>query len=155
MAACTKNIFARNNRIFATGSTSLSVPHRKHVTSPLRAQQVNAVCRFVTVVYWYNCHNSGHYLSSCLLFERDISNSQVHVEVTQLGPIGLSPDTSYNTSRTYQRQDDGWCPELWNLFLQHISVCSIRRLIRWLQVSFSLYFSAISSIAQDETPIIM
>jgi hypothetical protein len=29
----------------------LSVPHRKHITSPLRAQQVNAVYRFVTMVY--------------------------------------------------------------------------------------------------------
>jgi hypothetical protein len=32
-------------------SIGLSVPHRKHVTSPLRAQQVNAVYRFVTMVY--------------------------------------------------------------------------------------------------------
>jgi hypothetical protein len=29
----------------------LSVPHRKHITSPLRAQQVNAIYRFVTMVY--------------------------------------------------------------------------------------------------------
>jgi hypothetical protein len=29
----------------------LSVPHSKHITSPLRAQQVNAICRFVTMVY--------------------------------------------------------------------------------------------------------
>jgi uncharacterized membrane protein len=28
----------------------LSAPHRKHITSPLRAQQVNAICRFVR---WY------------------------------------------------------------------------------------------------------
>jgi hypothetical protein len=27
----------------------LSVPHRKHITSPLRAQQVNAIYRFVTM----------------------------------------------------------------------------------------------------------
>jgi hypothetical protein len=32
-------------------STGLSVPHRKHITSPLRAQQVNVICRFVTMVY--------------------------------------------------------------------------------------------------------
>jgi hypothetical protein len=32
-------------------SVGLSVPHRKHVTSPLRAQQVNAVYRLVTTVY--------------------------------------------------------------------------------------------------------
>jgi hypothetical protein len=32
-------------------STGLSVPHRKHITSPLLAQQVNAICRFVTMVY--------------------------------------------------------------------------------------------------------
>jgi hypothetical protein len=30
---------------------SLSLPHRKHITSPLRAQQVNAIYRFVTMVY--------------------------------------------------------------------------------------------------------
>jgi hypothetical protein len=29
----------------------LSVPHRKHITSPLRVQQVNAIYRFVTMVY--------------------------------------------------------------------------------------------------------
>jgi hypothetical protein len=29
----------------------LSVPHRKHITSPLRTQQVNAIYRFVTMVY--------------------------------------------------------------------------------------------------------
>jgi hypothetical protein len=28
----------------------LSVPHRKHITSPLRAQQVNAIYRFVTYI---------------------------------------------------------------------------------------------------------
>jgi hypothetical protein len=28
-----------------------AVPHRKHVTSPLRAQQVNAIHRFLTMVY--------------------------------------------------------------------------------------------------------
>jgi hypothetical protein len=32
-------------------SIGLSVPHRKHITSPLRAQQVNAIYRFVTMVY--------------------------------------------------------------------------------------------------------
>jgi hypothetical protein len=37
--------------------------------SPLRAQQVNAIYRFVTMVYYYNYHNSGHYPSSCLLFK--------------------------------------------------------------------------------------
>jgi hypothetical protein len=29
----------------------LSVLHRKHITSPLRAQQVNAIYRFVTMDY--------------------------------------------------------------------------------------------------------
>jgi hypothetical protein len=29
----------------------LSVPHMKHIMSPLRAQQVNAIYRFVTMVY--------------------------------------------------------------------------------------------------------
>jgi hypothetical protein len=29
----------------------LSVPHKKNITSPLRAQQVNAICRFVTIEY--------------------------------------------------------------------------------------------------------
>jgi hypothetical protein len=31
-------------------SIGLSVPHRKHITSPRRAQQVNAIYRFVTLV---------------------------------------------------------------------------------------------------------
>jgi hypothetical protein len=54
----------------------LSVPHRKHVTSPLRAQQVNAVYRFVTMVYYYNYHNSDHYPSSCLLFETQLNSKR-------------------------------------------------------------------------------
>jgi hypothetical protein len=32
-------------------SIGLSVSHRKHITSLLRAQQVNAIYRFVTMVY--------------------------------------------------------------------------------------------------------
>jgi hypothetical protein len=32
-------------------SIGLSVPHRKHIISPLRAHQVNAIYRFVTMVY--------------------------------------------------------------------------------------------------------
>jgi hypothetical protein len=55
----------------------LSIPHRKHITSPLRAQQVNAIGRFVTTVYQYNYYNFGHHTSSCLLFK------------TQLNPIGM------------------------------------------------------------------
>jgi hypothetical protein len=57
-------------------SIGLSVPHRKHITFPLRAQQVNAVYRFVTMVYYYNYHNSGHYPSSCLLFKHDVSDTE-------------------------------------------------------------------------------
>jgi hypothetical protein len=32
-------------------SIGLSVPHRKHITSPLWAQQVNAIYRFVIIVH--------------------------------------------------------------------------------------------------------
>jgi hypothetical protein len=32
-------------------SIGLSVPHRKHITSPLRAQQANATYRFVEMAY--------------------------------------------------------------------------------------------------------
>jgi hypothetical protein len=56
----------------------LSVLHRKHITSQLRARQVNDIYRFVSMVYQYNYHNSGHYPSSCLLFK------------TQLNSVGLS-----------------------------------------------------------------
>jgi hypothetical protein len=51
----------------------LSVPHKKHITTPLRAQQVNAIYRFVTTVYEHNCHNSGHYPPCCLLFKTKCS----------------------------------------------------------------------------------
>jgi hypothetical protein len=68
-------------------SIGLSVPHRKSITSPLLAQQVNAIYRFVTMVYEYNYHNSGYYPSSCLLFK------------TQLNSIGLSvPHREHITS---------------------------------------------------------
>jgi hypothetical protein len=42
-------------------SKGLSVPHRKHITFPLPAQQVNAIFRFVTTVYLYNHHNSEYF----------------------------------------------------------------------------------------------
>jgi hypothetical protein len=32
-------------------SLGLSVPHRKHITSQLRTQQVNAIYKFVTMIY--------------------------------------------------------------------------------------------------------
>jgi hypothetical protein len=35
-------------------SIGLSVPHSKHTTSRLRAQKINAIYRFVTMVYKYN-----------------------------------------------------------------------------------------------------
>jgi hypothetical protein len=55
-------------------STGLSVSHRKHITSPLRVQQVNAIYRFVKMVYWYNYHNSEHYPSACLLFKTHLNS---------------------------------------------------------------------------------
>jgi hypothetical protein len=39
-------------------STGLSVPHRKHITSPLRVQQVNGIYRFVRT------SQETHYVSS-------------------------------------------------------------------------------------------
>jgi hypothetical protein len=54
---------------FIQNSICLSVPHRKHITSPLWAQQVNAIYRFVITVYYYNIHDPGHYPSPCLLFK--------------------------------------------------------------------------------------
>jgi hypothetical protein len=57
-------------------SIGLSVTLRKHITSPLRAQQANVIYRFVTMVYSYNYHNSGQYPSSCLLFKTQL-NKQV------------------------------------------------------------------------------
>jgi hypothetical protein len=45
----------------------LFVPNGKYITPPLRAQQFIDIYRFVTMVYYYNYHNSGHYPSSCLL----------------------------------------------------------------------------------------
>jgi hypothetical protein len=37
--------------LFKLNSIGLSVPHRKHITSPLRAQQVNAIYWLVTMDY--------------------------------------------------------------------------------------------------------
>jgi hypothetical protein len=50
-------------------SIGLPVPHRKHIMSLLRAQQVKAIYRFVTMVYYYNYHNSGQFSSSRILFK--------------------------------------------------------------------------------------
>jgi hypothetical protein len=61
--------------------------YKTHVTSPLRAQQVNAIYRFVTMVNEYNYHIFGHYPSSCLLLK------------TQLNSVGLSvPHRKHITS---------------------------------------------------------
>jgi hypothetical protein len=40
-------------------SIRLSIPHKKHNTSPLRAQRVNAIYWYVTMIYYYEYHNSG------------------------------------------------------------------------------------------------
>jgi hypothetical protein len=75
-------------------SIGLSVPHWKHITSPLRAKQVNVIYRFVTMVYYYNCHNSGHYPSYCLLYKTqplaDWVLFRLQVEPTPMGPIDRS-----------------------------------------------------------------
>jgi hypothetical protein len=42
----------------------LYVPHRKQITPPLQAQQVNAIYRFAK----WNINIFGHYQSSCPLF---------------------------------------------------------------------------------------
>jgi hypothetical protein len=60
------------SRIMPLRPTGLSVSHRKHITSPLQTQQINAIYRFVTMIYYYNYHNSGHYPSSCLLFKTQL-----------------------------------------------------------------------------------
>jgi hypothetical protein len=68
-------------------SLGLSVPHRRHITSPLPAQQVNAIYRCVTMIYKYSYRNSEYYPSSCLLFK------------TELNSIGLSvPHRKHITS---------------------------------------------------------
>jgi hypothetical protein len=43
--------------------------HKIYITAPLRVQQVNAIYKFVAMVYYYNYRNSGHYPSSSLLFK--------------------------------------------------------------------------------------
>jgi hypothetical protein len=55
------------------------VPHWKHIASPLRDQQVIGIYRFVTMVYEYNCHNSGYYLSPCRLFKTQRFGDWAHV----------------------------------------------------------------------------
>jgi hypothetical protein len=68
-------------------SISLSGIHRKHITSPLRARQVNAIYRFVTMVYKYNYHNSGHYPSSCLLLRGREREREREREKKSLGRV--------------------------------------------------------------------
>jgi hypothetical protein len=40
-----------------------------NILSALRAQQVNAIYRFVTMAHQYNHHSFGYYPSFCLLFK--------------------------------------------------------------------------------------
>jgi hypothetical protein len=61
------------------------VPHRKHITSPLRAQTVTAICRFVSMVYQYSYRSCEHYPLSCLS-ETGLC-LRLQAEPTQLGPI--------------------------------------------------------------------
>jgi hypothetical protein len=76
-------------------SIGLSVPHRIHITSPRPTQQVNAIYRFVTMVYWYNYH---HYPSFYLLFK------------PQLNSIGLSvPRRKHITSPLWAQQVNAIC----------------------------------------------
>jgi hypothetical protein len=71
------------------------VPHRRHIMSTLRAQQVHAIYRLMTMIYCYNFHNSGHYPSSCPLFK------------IQLNSIGFSlPHRKHITSPLRAQQVD-------------------------------------------------
>jgi hypothetical protein len=46
LSVCLKLLFKTQ-----LNSIGLSVPRKEHITSPLGAQQVNAIYRFVTMVY--------------------------------------------------------------------------------------------------------
>jgi hypothetical protein len=58
-------------------SIGSSVPHRKPITSPLRAQQVNAIYRFVTMVHYYNYHNSD-IINRPVFYFKYVINETVH-----------------------------------------------------------------------------
>jgi hypothetical protein len=80
-------------------SVGLSISRSKQIAFPLRAKHVNAICKFVTIVYYFNYNNSGHYPSSCFFLFK-----------TQLNSIGLSvPHRRHITSslRSQQVCDDG------------------------------------------------
>jgi hypothetical protein len=91
--------YASSCLLLKLNSVGLSVSLRKRITSPLRAQQVNAIYRFVTMVYDITItildiiHRSGFYL------EHNVSQTvfclRLQVKPAQLSPIGkasLSPD---------------------------------------------------------------
>jgi hypothetical protein len=71
-------------------SIGLSVPHGKHITSPLRAQQVNVMYRFETMKYWYNYRYSDIINRPVFYFKHDVSKTgfctRFQVGPTQLGP---------------------------------------------------------------------
>jgi hypothetical protein len=95
-------------------SRGLSVHHRKHIISPLWAQQVNAIYRFVT---WY-INILGHYPASCLLLKHSFSKTgfrlRLQAKTTQLCPIesaSLSPDRAcfkYKIMDNVQNCDSLW-----------------------------------------------
>jgi hypothetical protein len=65
------------------------ISHRKHIKSLLRVQQFNAIYMFVTMVYQYNHHSSGHHPFFYLNY--DISETGIcfllQAEPTQVSPI--------------------------------------------------------------------
>jgi hypothetical protein len=98
----------------------MSVPHRKHITSTLWAQQVNAIYRFQMMVSEYNYHISGHYKLACILLktrlfgDRILSPSsgidflddpnrrnslcvrtQARVPTNKTNPVALCPQANY------------------------------------------------------------
>jgi hypothetical protein len=66
------------------------VPHRKHIASPLWAQQVNAIYRFVTMVQYYNYLSSGYYQSSSILFKNMMGNVRNSLETHYLSATSPS-----------------------------------------------------------------
>jgi hypothetical protein len=69
-------------------SIGFSVPHRKHITSPLRAQKVNAIYRFVMTVYKYNYRHKVVGLI-CILMT-PASEYCLFILVTAVKPIRLT-----------------------------------------------------------------
>jgi hypothetical protein len=90
---CPLVLLIRVNCLIQNSNQIYRFVRTSQITSPLRTEQVNAIYRFIPMVYYYKYHSSGHYPSPYLVFKTQCFEDWI-----------LSPSSEVETSCIYWAQ---------------------------------------------------